>query len=296
MAKRAARNSRPVEDGRERIEHDLLQEVVDILQKSDFKVLSREGIRNRFSGDFLASRIELGRERRYMMEIKIRADAAVVNDYHARFRNYVRQSKMPFHDFDEFWLIAGQVTDDARSRRLLIDRQLRVLDLQELRKLFPLPRQRARSRTNGRARTRIGKAIEANEKDIQIAIAALILQIDDKLDDLRRERPNSDEAIANRDGRISDYERMRSELENIRKMIVQFTKGELKEIQLVKSVTTFGDGIKSWWHKGHVLILGQAVAAMETFKGKYYGWLDWLDTHDWATSENTRGGTRYSRE
>jgi hypothetical protein len=41
-----------------------------------------------------------------------------------------------------------------------------------------------------------------------------------------------------------------------------------------------------------VLILGQAVAAMETFKEKYYGWLDWLGTHAWATTENTRLRTR----
>jgi hypothetical protein len=32
-----------------------------------------------------------------------------------------------------------------------------------------------------------------------------------------------------------------------------------------------------------VLILGQAVAAMQTFKEKYYGWRSDRGTHDWAT-------------
>lgn len=42
------------------------------------------------------------------------------------------------------------------------------------------------------------------------------------------------------------------------------------------------------------LILGQAVAALEAFKKKYYGYRDFLGRHDWLTEENVplryRGG------
>jgi hypothetical protein len=143
------------------------------------------------------------------------------------------------------------------TQRGALDPAIRIYTIDELQELLAPYSPAGRRSAKASARTKIGKATEANERDIQIAIAALILQIDSKLDDLRLERPNSDDAIANRDSRISDYERMRSELENIREMVVQFTKGEVKETQLVKSVTTFREGVKNWWLKGHEGIISR---------------------------------------
>ena len=48
--------------------------------------------------------------------------------------------------------------------------------------------------------------MEANEKEINLAVAGLILQIDAKIEALRGERPNSDEAIAERNAHINEYE------------------------------------------------------------------------------------------
>ena len=50
MAKKAKR-ARSNEVGRERTERDVMREVLDILGKSDFKVLSGEAFRNQFGGD-----------------------------------------------------------------------------------------------------------------------------------------------------------------------------------------------------------------------------------------------------
>jgi hypothetical protein len=190
-----------------------------------------------------------------------RLDTSKIRHYQARFRNYIRQSKVPFSDFDEYWLITDEFTEETLTARVGNDRHFRVLELRELRKLFASPRSQSRTGAKGKAKTKIGKAIELNEKEIELAIAGLILQIDDKLEVLRHDRPNSDEAIVSRDLRISDYERMRADLENIREMVAQFKKGAVKEAKVVKSVTTFGEGIRIWWQKGHDSICNRTYDA-----------------------------------
>ena len=68
-----------------------------ILTAAGWKVVEqqREG-RRRFAGDILASRIELGRERRYDIGCVPKINGPKVQDYFSRFRNWVRQSKEPF--------------------------------------------------------------------------------------------------------------------------------------------------------------------------------------------------------
>jgi Domain of unknown function (DUF4062) len=110
-------------------------------------------------------------------------------------------------------------------------------------------------RTKSKARTKIGKAVEANEKEINLAVAGLLLQIDAKVHALRGDRPNSHEAIAERDAHITEYERMRGELEHIRAMIGAFKKGTEKEASVVRSLKIFADGVRLWWNKNHDAIL-----------------------------------------
>jgi len=72
---------------------------------------------------------------------------------------------------------------------------------------------------------------------------------------LRDQRPNSPEAIVEQEAQISDYERMRAELERIRSMVDAFTTGNEKEAKLTKSVKIFSEGVQNWWNKKHVDIL-----------------------------------------
>jgi hypothetical protein len=239
--------------GEPSLELDLQREVTAILATAGWKVLLKGHRRptKRFGGDILASRTELGRERRYAVECVLQLDGQKVHDYFSRFRNWVRQSKEPFKEFDEFWLIGQEYTDKPPRNNPGDDRHFRALDLNELRALFVLPRRERQSK----ARTKIGKAVEANNKEIQLAVAGLILQINAKIEALGDERPNSDVAITRRDADIAEYKRMRAELEQIQTTVADFKKGTEKEANVVRSLKTFADGVRSWWNKAHDTIL-----------------------------------------
>jgi hypothetical protein len=205
----------------------------------------------RFGGDILASRVELGRKRRYAVQCVLQLDGSTVNDYFSRFRSWVRQSKVPYEEFDEFWLVGQEYTDKPPRNNPGNDWHFRALDLNELRALFVLSRQERKSK----ARTKVGKAVEANEKEIQLAVTGLILQINAKIEVLGDERPNSDAAITRRDGDIVEYKRMRAELEQIQITVAGFKTGTEKEANVVRSLKTFADGVGLWWNKAHDTIL-----------------------------------------
>ncbi len=181
--------------------------------------------RQRFGGDILASRIELGQERRYAIDCILEVRSEKVRERLSAFRNYTRQSKQPFAEFDEYWIV-GYKVDDPMRRNPEHDRHFRVLSLDELQKLLKTPRPK-RSR-NG-ATTKIGKAIQANEKEILLAIEALKLQTDDKLTKLRDEQPNDPDAVARKDAAISEFEAMNADLERIKVAVQQLKKKEVPE-------------------------------------------------------------------
>ena len=221
-------------------ESDLEREVTAILTAAGWQVIQQRERRRRFRGDILASSTQLGRERRYAIECVLEINGSKIQDYLGRYRNWLQQSKEPFTDFDEFWLVGYEYAAEPMSKNPDDHRNFRVLDLNELRALIAPP-----SRvTKSKARTKIGKAVEANEKEISLAIAGLILQIDAKVEALESERPNSDEAIAECNARISEYERMRTELEDIRLMVASFKEGTEKEAKVVRSIKTFADGVE----------------------------------------------------
>lgn len=245
--------------GREAGEIRFELEVIELLKEAKFKVLPSGSFR-RMMGDFVAEHVLLGRERRYAIEVLTHANVAKIQEYADRVQNYAAQSKQPFADFDEFWVVTDKFAAGSAKGRLVGNRHFRALDVRELKGILAQLTSPAnsKSRPKKKARTKIGKAIEENETEIDLAIAGLILQIEDKLAVLRTERPNSDDAITRRDERISDYERMRAELETIRQMMSRFKTGEVKEANVVQSVNTFADGIKSWWNESHATICTRA--------------------------------------
>ena len=242
-----AKQSRNEDDAR------LEQEVTRLFKEAKFKIISGATFR-RMTGDIVVEHPLLGRKRRYAIEFVAQATDKQINERAARFENYVRQSKRPFAEFDEFWLVTDKFTGDIDYTMPHIPRQFRAFDLEGLKAVLAQDRPPKQKPTDRTARTKIGRSIEKNEKEIDLAIAGLLLQLDDKLTGLRNERPNSDDAIKSRDARISDYERMRAELEHIREMMTQFKTGMVKEVKVVQSVNTFADGIKSWWKTNHAAI------------------------------------------
>jgi hypothetical protein len=132
------------------------------------------------------------------------------------------------------------------------DRRFRVFDLEELERLFEA--QKA-PKKDGQAKTKIGRSIQINEKEITLAVSGLILQIEDKLEKLNEERPNSDDAKQKNAGEVSELEAMKAELERIRELVAAFTKGKAPEKEVVKSVKTFKDSLHRWWDKCHDSLL-----------------------------------------
>jgi hypothetical protein len=229
----------------------LTSNAVEIFEAANFKV-ARMGKGRLEMGDLLVEREELGRDRRYAVEFKEKLSLRDANQLLQKFRNHIRTSKIPFREFDEFWVVANRVDRDARKISVENSRQFRILDIEELRSILAVARPPAgKASASGMARTKIGKAVLANQKDIVLAVASLMLQIEDRLTGLRAERPNSAEAVAKRDGAISEFERMQAELENIRTMVTQFKKNEVKETRVVKSIAGFSQGIRNWWNRDH---------------------------------------------
>jgi hypothetical protein len=115
------------------------------------------------------------------------------------------------------------------------------LDVDELRKLLIVPK----PPKSKRAKTRIGQAIEANEREIRLAVAGLLLQIEAKIEALRHARLNSPESQEE----LTDLELMKSKLDRILVMLDTFAKDKTAEKETVKSVTTFRDDVKELWKK-----------------------------------------------
>jgi SMC interacting uncharacterized protein involved in chromosome segregation len=136
------------------------------------------------------------------------------------------------------------------------DRHFRVIALDELRTLLEPPKPKRQKR--GKAVTKIGKAIEANEKQIVLAIEALQIQIRDKLTTLKGDLPNSPEAIAKKNASVSEFEQMKAELERIKVAIQQFKKAEIKEKEVIQTIHTFKDSLGKWWNKNHDTIYSSA--------------------------------------
>lgn len=97
--------------------------------------------------------------------------------------------------------------------------------------------------------------IDTNRDGILIAAAGLKLAVDEKLDELTKDRPNSDEAKAARAGAISDYQALKKRVEELEKAVIQFDHQKIKEQAVEKKAAAFQKGVASWWEKQHQTIL-----------------------------------------
>jgi hypothetical protein len=100
-----------------------------------------------------------------------------------------------------------------------------------------------------------GATIKGNKERIVIAAAALASLIDDKLSELRGQKPNSVESIAARDASMAKYETLKAKVDDLRVAVERFTAGKIKEPTIARKATSFGEGVTSWWTKDHDGIL-----------------------------------------
>lgn len=192
-------------------------------------------------GDLLVKRNDLGQERRYVIDCTREVNPGSIKRAYEDFR-YSLDTNKRVPDFDEYWLVGPYTIRVPMRKRPENDRRFRVFDLKQLEAILALPKLK-----KGKASTRIGKAVLANEKEINIAIDGLVLQIEAKLETLNGERPNSDDGRARVAAEISDFERMKVKLVRIREMVAAFKNGKAPEQEVVKATKTFRQGVEEWW-------------------------------------------------
>jgi hypothetical protein len=89
-----------------------------------------------------------------------------------------------------------------------------------------------------------------NRAEIDLLGAFFLRSINERLESLRRERSNSDEAAAE----IADYEDLKQRIEVFLDSATRFANKKATEKSAAKAATSFADGISNWWSRRHVEI------------------------------------------
>ncbi|MEI9923028.1 MAG: hypothetical protein WDN50_05380 [Bradyrhizobium sp.] len=232
----------------------LEQEVWRLLYDQGYDITVEPALSPSYRADLIAIRKQGGRLHKVAIDLEVKLNFENVQAVVKRATAALRQTKL---GLNEYWIVvSGQFSNIVAARG--IDKRISIFEIEKLREKLGSPRKPSKARSS-RARTTVGKSVEANGKEIQLAISGLILQIDEKLDKLRDERPNSDEARNKVVSEASDLERMKAELERIRELVAAFNKGEAPEKDVVKSVKTFKDDVQHWWDKRHEGVLTTAA-------------------------------------
>jgi hypothetical protein len=238
-------------------EQQMVWRLSDMLRAANFNIQHQLDLGKSGRPDLLAEREDLGRYRRYAIDVVLVTDAERLVSALDRLQSFAESRKDG--DFDEYWLVSNLSYPHlgGKKRRRQRYENVRAFAFKELERMLAKlsPKKNRRPTRKGNASTAVGKAVQANEKKITLAISGLILQVDEKLEKLRNERPNSDEAKARANEEISDLEQMKAELERIRELVAAFTKGKVTEKEVVKSVKIFKDDLQGWWDKSHDSLL-----------------------------------------
>jgi hypothetical protein len=109
-----------------------------------------------------------------------------------------------------------------------------------------------------RARTAIGKAVLNSRVEIDWAAASFLFLIEERIETLRQERPNSEEAKGAVDAAIAELEDLKRRVEAFLGASTQFAANKAKEKAVVETTNSLAAGIADWWSKRHVQICDKA--------------------------------------
>jgi hypothetical protein len=235
-------------------EKETVDRLTRLFEAAKFEIQRETDLGDRPRWDLVLTRQELGRYRKFVVEIALTKNARDLPEKFAGNVAYARSQKS--QDIDEYWLVSNLSLPEQPRVRSQHAPNVRFFTIKELERM--LGRLNPKSRGGGKAKTKIGKAIEANEKSILLAIEALELQIEDKIAKLRDERPNDPDAIKKVDASIAEFDAIRAELERIKVAVQQFKKNEVKEKEVVETVGTLKDTVSKWWDKHHDAIYTDA--------------------------------------
>lgn len=235
-------------------EIETIDRLAKLFEAAKFEVQREMDLGDRPRWDLLLSRQELGRYRRFVVEIALVRSADDLPAKYEQLIGYSRSRKI--QDVDEYWLVSNLSLPERP--RLHTERypNVRAFTIKEVERM--LGRLNPKPRGGGKAKTKIGKAVEANEKSIILAVEALKLQIEDKIAKLNDERPNDPDVVKKKDASIAELEEIRDELDRIKLAVQQFKKSEVKEKEVVETVHAFKDSLGKWWQKSHDTIYTSA--------------------------------------
>jgi hypothetical protein len=226
-------------------EKETVERLTKLFEAAKFEIQREMDLGDRPRFDLALSRQELGRYRRFVVEVSLTRDARDLPEKFSGLIAYSRSPKVQDIDIDEYWFVSNLSLPESPRIRTERYPNVRFFTIKELERM--LGRLNPKRSGGVKAKTKIGKAIEANEKAIILAIEALKLQIEDKIAKLRDERPNDPDSVTRKEAAISEFEAMNAELEGIKVAVQQFKKNEVPEKEVVKSVATFKESISEWW-------------------------------------------------
>jgi hypothetical protein len=231
-------------------EKETVDRLTKLFEAAKFEIQREMDLGDRPRWDLVLTREELGRYRRFVVEIALTKDARDLPEKFAGNVAYARSQKS--QDIDEYWLVSNLSLPEQPHVQSARAPHVRFFTIKELERM--LERLDPRRSGSRKAKTKIGKAVEANEKSILLAIESLQLQIEDRIAKLRDERPNDPEIVARKEASISEFDAMHDELERIKVAVQQFKKKEVPEKAVVQTVKGFKESVGEWWHKSRETI------------------------------------------
>jgi hypothetical protein len=101
--------------------------------------------------------------------------------------------------------------------------------------------------------------IKANADSILLASVSLQYQITAKIEDLGRQRPNSDDGIAAKHAALSDYKELLERVVALEQATAKLLGGSAKPATVAKVGNAFGRVFKKWWEKSGPKVLDKSA-------------------------------------
>jgi hypothetical protein len=201
--------------------------------------------------DAIAKRDDYGRTRTYGIHIKFELKGYPLMD--VEVSRFASSGKL-----DEYWIIA-EAFDHSAESYIKTEPNIRLFTLDQFERYFrDYPARQPAPRAKG------ARAVAANYAEVKLNTEALVLLLDAKIVSLKRERPNSDEKIAERDRDLKQYEALQRSLVTLSTTATDFHAGNAKETALTEASKSFADCVRLWWKKSPERIC-QSAYAMSMF-------------------------------
>jgi hypothetical protein len=242
---------------------DLEEFVYSLLVLAATNVQRRVAVDHDFTIDFIAEGISLPQKdsavlNRVGIECKLSLTPTIVHSLFDSAKDLFRQAMV-----DEFWIVTPQIdlsilgglSPLSEGRRFRIFRAEGFASDLGVRNIRDHQSSKARRQV---ARTKSGKAVNANHHEILIAAATLETLVGDRITSLSAAPPNSPDAQTKWKEELSQLEMLSSELKRLRKTVEDFISGEQKESELNTATNSFNAKIEDWWNKDYVRICDSA--------------------------------------